>query len=216
VQQSDDTADVADAGTVNQQFGDLMRERREQKGWSQRQLAEMLHAVELRLDPSAITRIERGTRDVKLAEAIAIASVLEFDVGAIAFSPEAHFVMREMSEVEMAMRARKALLDALRHVDRWVNNTDTDTEDSLIEKRGLKHYVDLYTYRIREVPAFKLGRLLGPVEGDNFAVYYNEDDRAVKQAVIDAVTNHILIHEDEITSGLKELLEGRSDNASET
>src|SRR5512143_50681 len=120
-QQGEGSVGEGEAGTVSKQFGDLMREMRERKGWSQRQLAEMLYTVELRLDPSAITRIERGTRDVKLAEAIAIASVLEFALEAISFSPEEHFRMREYSEVTMAVRARKALLDAIRHIDRWVN-----------------------------------------------------------------------------------------------
>ncbi|WP_421876788.1 helix-turn-helix domain-containing protein [Mycolicibacterium wolinskyi] len=192
-----DEGGATDTGTVNTQFGDLMRERREERGWSQRQLAEMLHAVDLRLDPSAITRIERGTRDVKLTEAIAIASVLEFDLESISFSPEKHFVMREFSEVDMTIRARKALLDALRHIDRWVNNTDEETEDRLIKKRGLTNHVDLYTQRIREVPAFQPGGRLGHIEGDNFAIYYNDEDRAVKQAIVDAVTNGLLLSEDE-------------------
>lgn len=49
----------------------------EAKKWSQRRLAEALDEIGVKLDPSAVTRIERGVRDVKLREAVAIASALE-------------------------------------------------------------------------------------------------------------------------------------------
>lgn len=56
-----------------------MREMREEKQWSQKRLAEvLLQGAGIKLDPSAITRIELGERDVKLQEAVAIAGVLGF------------------------------------------------------------------------------------------------------------------------------------------
>lgn len=58
--------------------GARLRDLRRSKGWSQRQLAEALDG-DVKLDPSAITRIERGERSIKLREAAAIANVL--DVG---------------------------------------------------------------------------------------------------------------------------------------
>lgn len=60
-------------------FGDLMRERREAKGWSQRHFAEVLHQAGLRLDPSAISRIENG-RDVNLSAALTISRLLGFQL----------------------------------------------------------------------------------------------------------------------------------------
>ena len=64
----------------NKQFGEVVREIRESKEWSQRQFADALEQAGLKLDPSAITRIERGTREVKLREAVTMASVLGVDV----------------------------------------------------------------------------------------------------------------------------------------
>lgn len=64
----------------NQNFGEVLREIRESKDWSQRQFADALEEAGLKLDPSAITRIERGTRAVKLREAVTMASVLGVDV----------------------------------------------------------------------------------------------------------------------------------------
>ena len=46
----------------SQTFGRNMRIARGQRGWSQRQLAEALEGQGVRLDPSAVTRIERGDR----------------------------------------------------------------------------------------------------------------------------------------------------------
>lgn len=192
--QHDDGA--SEAGTVNRQFGDLMRERRESKGWSQRQLAEMLRVVDLRLDPSAITRIERGTRDVKLTEAIAISNLLEFHLDELSFSPEAHFIMREFSEIELTIRARKALLDAIRHIDRWVNSTDPQTEEAIIKRRGLANQVDLYIKRLREHSAFQLGNSLGDNRGDNFAVYFSEVDQAIKQTIVESVVGNVLVDDE--------------------
>lgn len=156
----------------------------------------MLHVVDLRLDPSAITRIERGTRDVKLTEAIAISNVLEFGLDEISYSPEERFLMREFSEIEMVIKARKALLDAIRQIDRWGNNTDPDTEKALIAKRGLANVVDLYVGRLREASAFQLGNDLGHNHGDNYAVFYNDLDREIKQTIVDSVIGNVLVSEE--------------------
>lgn len=181
---------------VNTQFGQLMKEARESRGWSQRQLAGMLTAVELKLDPSAITRIERGTRDVKLSEAIAIANVLEISLDSLSYSPEHDFHMREISQVQMTVRARKALLQALRQIDRWVNATDPDTEEQLLKRRKLSSVSELYTQSLRECGQFRWGGQMAS-EGDNFTVYYNEDDFMAKQTLIELVTTGILMSEQE-------------------
>ncbi|QZH66937.1 helix-turn-helix domain-containing protein [Mycolicibacterium farcinogenes] len=67
--------DDAEPG-FDKRVGANIRDLRNKKGWSQRQLAESLQG-DLRLDPSAITRIERGERSIKLREAAAIADALE-------------------------------------------------------------------------------------------------------------------------------------------
>jgi transcriptional regulator with XRE-family HTH domain len=194
---------------VNRQFGDLMKTCREARGLSQRQLAEMLHEVDLRLDPSAITRIEKGSRDVKLSEALAIAGLLEFHLDDIAFTAEQEFRLREHSGFKLMVRARKSLLDAVRHIDRWANNTDLETEEALAAKRGLPDIAALYTDTFSKAPAFRRFGRLG-AEGDNFAVYYNNGtDEAVKRAIVDAVTNGILVSEAEFEEHYKEWVERR-------
>lgn len=68
------------AAIFGESFGRNLRAAREQKGWSQRELAAALQTRGVKLDPSAVTRIERGTREVKLREAATMANCLNVDL----------------------------------------------------------------------------------------------------------------------------------------
>lgn len=57
-------------------FGRRLRQERERRGLTQGGLANMLGQDGLRLDPTAITRIEKGERGVRLNEALKIARAL--------------------------------------------------------------------------------------------------------------------------------------------
>jgi transcriptional regulator with XRE-family HTH domain len=64
-------------GTSESTFANKLRELREEKGLSQSQLAAALAAKHgINLDPTAITRLEGGSRSLRLDEAVAIADVL--------------------------------------------------------------------------------------------------------------------------------------------
>lgn len=56
--------------------GRALRLLREQEGWSQAELASRVEPEGLRLDPSAVARIERGERDVRVGELLALAAGL--------------------------------------------------------------------------------------------------------------------------------------------
>lgn len=77
------------AALFGQSFGRNVRAARERKGWSQRELASALQKHGLKLDPSAVTRIERGAREAKLREAVAIAECLSVDLRELV-TAEAH------------------------------------------------------------------------------------------------------------------------------
>lgn len=79
---------AASEGDFNRNFGESLRRIRETKGWSQRLLADVLEQAGLKLDPSAITRIERGAREVKLREAVAMASALGVDISRLIHEDE--------------------------------------------------------------------------------------------------------------------------------
>jgi len=50
------------------------------RGWTQRELAEALSSRGMPVDSTAVSRIENGTRDVRLSEALLIADALAVDV----------------------------------------------------------------------------------------------------------------------------------------
>jgi transcriptional regulator with XRE-family HTH domain len=58
-------------------FANRLREERQRAGLSQAALAERLVGMGFRIDDSAITRIEKHQRTVKLEEAVAIAQTLD-------------------------------------------------------------------------------------------------------------------------------------------
>ncbi len=66
--------EVADA------FASGVREARAIRGWTQVDLAQHLAESGVRLDPTAITRLERGDRGVRVGEAFAIAQALGLSI----------------------------------------------------------------------------------------------------------------------------------------
>lgn len=67
---------VAVQMTPEQKFGKTMRALRQRAGYTQVEMAEQMRAFGIRLDPSAVTRIEQGGRSVRLNEAVAMARIL--------------------------------------------------------------------------------------------------------------------------------------------
>lgn len=72
--------EVGAAAFVEAEFGARVREVRLSNKWTQRQLAEALG-----VDASAVSRIEQGTRAVRLAEAAAIADALGANLDALVY-----------------------------------------------------------------------------------------------------------------------------------
>jgi len=92
-----------------------MKRARDEEGLTQRELSELLlRDRRVKLDSSAITRIEGGAREPRLREAVAIAEVLgftlstsdlyEIDGGERQFATSEELMKREMS------RARRRIL----------------------------------------------------------------------------------------------------------
>ncbi|MBP2455690.1 helix-turn-helix domain-containing protein [Mycolicibacterium lutetiense] len=65
------------------QFGKRVRAQREGAGFTQRELSENLAELGVKLDTSAITRIENGSREPRLKEAAAIAHALGVSLSAL-------------------------------------------------------------------------------------------------------------------------------------
>ena len=99
-------------------FGANVRAARERLGLSQRALANALAGEGLSLDPSAVTRLERAEREVRISEAVVLARVLQTTVadlvGEVRDEPERALMRARVETDEEMNRARQALIEALR------------------------------------------------------------------------------------------------------
>ncbi|WP_159850231.1 helix-turn-helix domain-containing protein [Nocardia sp. CY41] len=109
-------------------FAEAVRESRQELGWSQRRLADALGERGIRLDPTAITRLETGRRRTGLGEAAIIADILEIDIADLVFElqPTHKRLQNARDEANKSMHdARKSLCDmawAFSQVDRLLRD----------------------------------------------------------------------------------------------
>jgi transcriptional regulator with XRE-family HTH domain len=106
-------------------FARRMRELREKLGISQALVATKLRLVEgLKLDPTAITRMEKGTRAIRLDEAVAIARALDLTVDEMlrpVLPPDEQLAQAEKALEPARWRAARAAAEyevAQRRLDR--------------------------------------------------------------------------------------------------
>jgi transcriptional regulator with XRE-family HTH domain len=112
----------SDVQEVEAGFGERVKEARVKAGWTQRDLA-----AKLGLDASAISRLEKGTRAIRLGEAAHIAIALGSDLGYLVYGPSLEIVLasyqagansgvRETRSAAMGMAAHfNMLVDLLEH-----------------------------------------------------------------------------------------------------
>lgn len=99
-------------------FASRVKQTREERGWSQEELARRLEELGLRLDPTAITRLERGSRAVRVEEALLLSMVLGVPL-VMLLTPEKPHLQARLDETRLQQqlaetRARLAEGEALR------------------------------------------------------------------------------------------------------
>jgi transcriptional regulator with XRE-family HTH domain len=96
-------------------FAAAAREARRARNMSQTALAEALAQFGIELDATAITRIERRTRTIRLAEAVAIGSILGISLDALAAGPQLERRIRAAQS--RVSQAEAELANATHHRD---------------------------------------------------------------------------------------------------
>ncbi|RLZ02888.1 hypothetical protein CWC38_08715 [Kocuria tytonicola] len=91
-----------------------MRELRAQRGYSQKRLADELTAGGVELDASAVSRMEKGTRSLRLSEAMAVAEVLSTTLDRMIVTD------RGDSSVREALALIKQFDDSLKSVEQEI------------------------------------------------------------------------------------------------
>ncbi|MBT1676786.1 helix-turn-helix domain-containing protein [Curtobacterium aurantiacum] len=125
--------------TAEQRFGSMVLSNRKALGMSQKDLSEHLADAGLILDNSAVSRIEKGTRALRLGESIVIARVLGFSLADFEDSvPPAEDFKRREATVDNALgKAHKSLVFAAEELD------------------GLAFIAELHPEVLRDVPSPK-------------------------------------------------------------
>lgn len=100
---------------ADKEFGASVASFRKANGLSQRQMADILKERGLPVDASAISRIEKGGRSVRLSEALLIADVLNVELRALI-----HRKASEKQELWLAQRSLKVTLETLDNTQAFV------------------------------------------------------------------------------------------------
>lgn len=118
--------------SIEQVVGEQIASMRATRDMTQRSFAAALTDAGMPVDASAVSRIEKGTRSVRLAEAVIIADVLDVDLG---------FLMRGVLTPEMELKEIRVYTEtsrrqAVRPVVDFLNGL-TEAKQFLKENEGL-------------------------------------------------------------------------------
>lgn len=181
--------------TADQLFGRAVLEARQSREISQRAFAELLTEAGMTVDASAVSRIEKGTRSVRLTEALTIADVLDLDLRDLvqetqtpvkAFARQRRYVDYNLQRVEEAgLGAVRALVDACTLIDDNPNVLTAAHDERFDDPTDASSYLKWIADRWRadtqvSGPEFVVTTKLG-------AGHLREVLRAVSDGVVDAL-----------------------------
>lgn len=141
---------MAEETAINRRFRENMRYIREEKGWSQGELSRrLLESGWSVFHQTTITRIESGSRQVRLDEAIAIANALHVTLETMTLDARAAAVL---AEVRKSSELRRELSElGLRYAE---------------AQRSLRKALDLYTCDLEPDDRALVAEILDETAGD--------------------------------------------------
>lgn len=140
--------------TPEQRFGSMVLESRRALGISQKDLSEGLASEGLVLDNSAISRIEKGTRALRLSEAIVLARVLRFSLADFeeAVPPKEDFDRRHGTVKAALSSAHSSLTNAADELNglAFVAEGHPEVLDGLWSVEPVTDAIELMDYLVQE------------------------------------------------------------------
>jgi len=101
-------------------FGVKVREWRQARNWSQEELAKQLHEVGIEMHQTTVAKVERGTRQLRVSEAVALAHVMGMPVLSVFYGPgpegepwSMETMRKQMEQADEDIRQTEERLDAL-------------------------------------------------------------------------------------------------------
>lgn len=163
--------------------GRNIRERREELELTQRELVERLGALGWAIDTPAITRIEKGTRALRVNQLTLIAQALE-TIPESFFEDAASVVSGLRAEVHRGLlKARRGLVEALSGAQQvWQMTRDREDGVNLLRESGLPLEPDAYLDWL----SARVERYARASDTERVMVF-ESDDRAKLLAIAEAV-----------------------------
>lgn len=132
-------------------FGRRVREEREKRGWSQEYLAQQLHATAgISLHSTAVTRIERGERAVRLREAIGLVDAFDVPLGILLASQDEADIWEVRECLERMRMAKRNISEG--HTEYESYRTDLREVVARGDTPGLRDQVVSYLENIYQLP----------------------------------------------------------------
>lgn len=180
-----------------------MKEARAALGWTQRELSERLEEREVKLDASAITRLEKGQREPRLREAIEISEMLDFSLDLVAAADlnelggEAQFARNETLMRRAMEAARRKIIEAFscQHVA-FDGILSDDEERAILARRGVSTPEEWMTW-ICDQMAFAFERE-DEFGRPNFFMVTDPVHQKMLQTMTDTVTSNLFKTEEEL------------------
>jgi transcriptional regulator with XRE-family HTH domain len=174
-------------------FGARIKRAREEQGLTQRELSEILEKDHrIRLDSSAVTRIESGSREPRIREALAIADVLGFpltygglldDIGG-----EAQFASAEVRLKRQMMLARRRIISASAEVHIAFDGIFGDEEErEILGRRGVATAIEWAESVGKEMKTW-FKPMNDEVGAPNHAHVTDPTHRRMLEIIVDAIT----------------------------
>lgn len=185
VQESNNDSDSSNVDRLTEdesKFGLNVRDARKAQGISQRALAERLAEVGLTIDASAITRLEKGSRAIRLGEALAIAEALSTD-------------LEELLGPDPKRRMEMLRAEANRHMNesRWALR---EFLDQLLEIRDLLNMDDDLIADVTAADYFSWvkERVSGIAAAHSLSLFVNaRRDANALQAIANALVKDVVV-----------------------
>ncbi|MEV6847629.1 helix-turn-helix domain-containing protein [Actinoplanes sp. NPDC051411] len=92
--------------TPEQAFGQIVRQQREARGWTQEELrARLEEGHGIRLEKTAMIRLESGKRPTRFNEVVALSVLLGLSLSTASFSPQSQLTDEELRNLEEQLEA---------------------------------------------------------------------------------------------------------------
>jgi Fic family protein len=196
---------------IMKKFSEIIKERREEKGFIIREIAEMLS-----VDPTLVSRFERGYRKPTKEQVYKLANILDLDATKLMVQWLAESILYEIGDDDMALEAMKVAEEEIKYIksktEFIVPKRLTDILKEIDEyKAKIDKVRHLDSYRIAQALELEYTYNSNKIEGNTLTL--QETDLVVNEGITisgKSMREHLeAINHQEAIDYIKELAKGK-------